>query len=298
MKILITGASGLLGKALCGHLAADHDIYTLVRNHQKTNQHAFFWNPEAGELNPESLTGMDAVIHLAAESVAEGRLNAVKKQRVLDSRVKGTALLAQAMAHHPTPPKVFISASAIGYYGHRGNVSLAEDAAPGQDFLAEVCQQWEAASQIQDQPAIRVVQLRIGVVLTPTGGALAKMAPLFRLGLAGPLGHGHQYFSWISLRDTVRAIEYCLTNAEITGPVNVVAPRAVTNTQFTKALARVLHRPAWLRVPAPILRLAVGELADLALLSSTRVEPAKLLASGFMFNDPDLEPALHQLLDP
>lgn len=296
MNILITGSNGLLGKELCHYLAPAHVIFTLVRNHQQCCERAFYWNPEQGELDESALTGIEAVIHLAAEPIADGRWNPAKKQRILNSRVKGTALLARAIANHPNPPQVFISASAIGYYGNKGPLSLTEESPPGNDFLAEVCQQWEVASHIDGHPEIRRVQLRIGVVLTPKGGALAKMLPPFRLGLGGPLGHGQQYLSWITLNDTMRAIEYCLITPHIRGPVNLVSPHPITNAEFSKTLAHTLQRPAWFNVPAPILRLLAGELADLALLSSTRVEPTKLIANGFVFHAPQLAPALAGLV--
>ena len=280
MKILMTGGGGLVGSALApGMTAAGHRVTRL--------SHSRPW--------PE-LAGHDAVVHLAGENIATGRWTPAKKARIRDSRVEMTRRLCEAVARLAPPPRVVIGASAIGYYGSRGDEVLREESAPGAGFLAEVCRDWEAATKPAADAGIRVVNLRFGVILSAAGGALAKMLPPFRLGAGGVLGDGRQWMSWIALDDALGVIARALTDETLRGPVNVVAPQPVTNREFTGTLARVLRRPAVFPVPAFVLRLALGEMADALLLSSQRVEPAKLAAAGYPFRFSKFEEALRHLL--
>lgn len=296
--ILVTGASGLVGTALVARWRArGRPVRTLVRR-RPAAPGEFFWDPVRGELDPAALAGVGAVVHLAGENIAAGRWTARRKAAIRASRVEPTRLLAAACAARPERPAVFIGASATGIYGDRGDERLDESAAPGAGFLADVCAAWEAALAPAAAAGIRTVALRTGVVLTPSGGALAKMLPLFRLGLGGRLGSGRQWFSWIALGDLLGAIEHVLDAPDVAGPVNSVAPGAVTNAEFTAALAAALRRPAFLPAPAFALKLALGEMAEAALLAGARVEPRRLLASGFVFRWPQLAPALRHLLAP
>ena len=297
MKLAVTGSSGLIGSALIRSLsAAGHGVVRLVRSPATADKGVIHWDPASFRLDPAALEGLDAVVHLAGESIASGRWTARKKARIRDSRVVGTKFLSESLSRLARPPRVLATASAIGYYGNRGEQVLREDSAPGVDFLAEVCRAWEAAVGPAVARGIRVVHLRFGVVLSPEGGALAKMLLPFRLGLGGRLGSGRQYMSWVALDDAVGGIEHALAIDTLRGAVNVVAPRPVTNLEFTGTLGRVLSRPTLLSVPATAARLALGEMADALLLASTRVEPARLLASGYRFRHPDLEAALRQML--
>ncbi len=244
---------------------------------------------------PSALEGVDAVVHLAGENIAE-RWTAAKKARIRDSRVKGTQLLCETLTRLSSPPKVLVSASAIGYYGDRGEETLTDDSPPGRGFLPEVCRAWEAATEPARQQGLRVVQLRLGVVLSVAGGALAKMLPPFRLGLGGVLGSGRQYMSWIALDDVVGTLQHAVVTDALQGPTNAVAPRAVTNQEFTKTLGKVLGRPTAMPLPAFAARLMFGEMADELLLASARVQPTKLLASGYQFRYPELAEALRHLL--
>jgi len=285
MKVLITGATGLAGTALTRHLEAQgHKVEPLQRPGG--------WNPETGFIDPSRLEGFDAVVHLAGENIAEGRWTAAKKNRILESRVKGTRLLAQALTTLKQPPKVFICASAIGYYGDRGEQVLTETSAAGKGFLAEVCQAWESEAQRAAVGKIRVATLRLGIVLSANGGALAKMLLPFRMGVGGRLGDGRQYMSWITLSDFCRVVDHVLMTDALSGPINAVAPEPVTNREFTAALAGAVARPALFPVPRFAARLALGEMADALLLASTRVVPQKLLDSGFCFEDSDIRHAL------
>jgi len=296
MKVILTGASGLVGSALGPALsAAGHEVWRLVRR-TRTSEQEREWNPAEGRLDAAALESVDAVIHLGGENIASGRWTAARKERLRRSRVDSTRLLAQAMAATPCPPRVFLCASAVGIYGDRGGEVLTESSPPGSGFLADVGREWEAAAQSAASPATRVVCLRFGVVLSPAGGALARMLPVFRLGLGGRIGNGRQYWSWISLPDAVRAIEFVLANGSISGPVNLVSPQPVTNAVFTRSLGEALRRPACLPLPAFAARLALGEMADAALLASARAEPQKLLRAGFQFQHPALEDALRRLL--
>jgi uncharacterized protein len=296
MIIAITGSTGLVGSALIGALEADgHTIRRVVRRPTGNDEREIRWDPAGGTIDAPGFKDVDAVVHLAGENVAR-RWTAAAKQEIRDSRVRGTTLLCETLASLTVKPTVIVSASAIGYYGDRGDKPLDESSPPGSGFLADVCQQWEAATTPARDANIRVVNLRIGVVLSPKGGALAKMLTPFRLGGGGVIGSGRQYMSWIALDDLVRAIQFALNASALCGPVNAVAPHPVTNREFTKTLGRVLHRPTILPMPAFVARLAFGEMADEMLLAGARVEPRALSAARFEFNYSQLEPALRHLL--
>lgn len=297
MHILLSGSSGLIGSALIPALAGEgHRVTRLVRSTPRDAGDSIPWDPAAGVLDAPSLEGFDAVVHLAGESIAGGRWTVERKARIRDSRVNGTRLLSERLAQLARPPKVLISASAVGYYGDRGDETLTEESPPGSKFLAGVCSEWEAATELAAHRGIRVVVLRCGVVLSPTAGALAKMLFPFRMGVGGVVGSGKQYFSWISIDDLVRAIMHVLKTDSLRGAVNAVAPHAVTNAEFTKALGQVLGRPTIVPMPAFAARIAFGEMADELLLASARVVPSKLLDSRFVFRHTEIEPALRDLL--
>jgi uncharacterized protein (TIGR01777 family) len=248
------------------------------------------WDP-AQPISPDAVSGFDAVIHLAGESII-GRWTAAKKQRIRESRVAGTRNLAQALANAKVKPGVFISSSAIGYYGNRGDEILKEESSAGTGFLPEVCREWEVATEAATKAGIRTVQIRTGIVLTATGGALAKMLKPFKLGLGGILGNGQQWMSWIDIQDMVAGIQHILKTDQLRGPVNMVAPAPVTNVEFTKTLAGVLSRPAIFPVPGFMVKLAFGEMGETVLLGSQRVEPGKLVASGYSFQFRELRASL------
>ena len=297
MRILVSGSHGLVGMALLPALAGKgHQVVRLVRGLSVAAGSEVSWDPEGGRLDPASLGGFEGVVHLAGESIAAGRWSESRKARIRESRVKGTRLLAEALTALPQPPRVFISASATGYYGDRGEEMLVEESPRGVGYLPEVCRAWEAATEPAARIGIRVVSLRFGVILSPAGGALAKMLFPFKMGAGGILGSGRQYLSWISLEDAVGSILHALATSPLRGPVNAVAPLPVTNAEFTKTLGRVLRRPTVLPMPAFALRLAFGEMADVLLLASTRVEPKRLLASRYPFRHTELEGALQDLL--
>lgn len=284
MKVAITGASGLVGKELTAFLTTGgHEVAALQRGRD--------WDPDRGTVTGEALNGVDAVVHLAGESIAAGRWNDARKERIRTSRVKGTRAISEAIARTSPKPSVLISASAIGYYGDRGDEPLTEDSAPGDGFLAEVCQQWEAETAAARDAGIRVVNLRIGIVLSPKGGALQKMLTPFKMGAGGVIGSGEQYMSWIALDDLVGLLHHSLMN-ETSGPVNGVAPNPVTNREFTKTLGRVLSRPTIFPLPAFAAKLAMGEMADELLLSSARVSSR----SDYTFRYPTLDAALRHVL--
>ena len=277
-NILVSGVSGPIGAALLPALMErGYQVVRLVRRaHAGEGQIA--WDP-AQPLRPQSVSGFEAVVHLAGESVV-GRWTEAKKRRIRESRVQGTRHLAEALAEASLRPRVLVSASAIGYYGDRGDEVLTEDSPPGKGFLPEVCGEWEGAVEPAERAGIRTVQLRIGIVLSRNGGALQKMLTPFRLGVGGTMGNGRQWWSWIDVRDLVGAIDFALNSSTLLGPVNLVSPRPVSNAEFTKILAGVLSRPAILPMPAFAARLVFGQMADELLLASQRVEPAKLIAGG------------------
>ena len=290
MRIALTGSSGLVGSALVSSLqSAGHEVVRLKRPEQ--------WDPDSGTIDSSVLSGSDAVVHLAGENIASGKWTAARKQRIHDSRVNGTKLIAETISRIDPPPRVLVSASATGYYGNRGSKVLREESPSGRGFLSEVCRQWEAATVAATRKGVRVVHLRTGLVLSTHGGALGKMLLPFKFGLAGKIGSGNQYWSWISLDDVCGIIVHCIQAAGLHGPVNTVSPSPVTNLQFTKTLGRVLGRPTLFPLPAFAARLAFGEMADALLLSSARVEPTKLIASRFVFKHKELEPTLRYLLD-
>ena len=295
MKVLITGSNGLVGSHLISFLTSQgHQVTTMTRKITSANQ--ILWDPETGQVDKGRLEGFDAVVHLAGENIASGRWSREKKASIRTSRVQGTKLLSETLASLATPPKVLISASAIGYYGDRGDKILTEESAAGEGFLADVCREWESATDSARERGIRVAELRIGVVLSPKGGALTKMLPPFRMGAGGRLGTGKQFMSWIALDDLVGVIEHILVNEELSGPINAVAPNPVTNSEFTSALGASLHRPTIFPVPGLAINLLLGEMANDLLLASTRVQPTKLLASGYVFRYAHVAPLLKQML--
>jgi uncharacterized protein len=294
-RILVSGSTGLIGSALIPFLTTGgHDVVRLVRS-TRPQAGAVSWDPSAGTIDEAGLAGIDAVVHLAGENIAGGRWTAARKTRIRESRVRGTRLLSEALARMRAKPRVLVLSSAIGFYGHQGAAVLDEDSPPGTGFLAEVCREWEAAARPAEDAGIRIVRLRTGVVLTPAGGALAKMLVPFRLGAGGRLGDGRQFMSWISIDDMVSLILFAIGHDALRGPVNATAPEPVTNREFTRTLASVLNRPAILPVPAPALRLLFGEMAEATILGSLRAVPGRALAAGFRFRHPDLEGALRHL---
>ncbi len=301
MKIIVTGSTGLVGRALVRSLLSEgHAVTRLVRGESQTfsapGTSAVRWDPERGSIDAAALEGHDGAVHLAGESIAT-RWSAAQKARILESRVKGTTLLAETLAKLSQPPEVLVSGSGINFYGDRGDEILTEASRSGGGFLAEVCRQWEAATAPASDAGIRVALLRTGIVLSGGGGALGKMLLPFRLGLGGRMGSGTQWMSWISIEDEVGAIVHLLGDGAPSGPVNATSPNPVTNAEFSKALAEVLRRPAVLPVPATALRAVLGRgMADELLLGSMRVLPTRLLDSGYTFRTPDLRPALQRVL--
>jgi uncharacterized protein (TIGR01777 family) len=303
MKVLISGSTGLIGSALVDLLKLNgHDPIRLVRRKGEFDEPQVAWNFEKGQLNPKDLEGIDAVVHLAGENIASGRWTEEIKKRIRDSRVKGTHLLSETLAKMEHPPQTLVCASAIGYYGDQGCQILNEVSSPGKGFLPATCQQWEAACQPARDNGIRVVNTRFGIVLSPNGGALKAMYWPFRLGVAGNLGDGKQYMSWVALEDVVGAINHVLHHPQILGPVNVTAPHPVTNAQFTSTMRHVLFPPFlpmhYWTPPAPAfaIKLALGEMGEALLLASTRVKPVVLQETGYTFKFTELEPALKSML--
>jgi uncharacterized protein (TIGR01777 family) len=295
-RILITGASGMIGSHLTRVLqASGYTVLSAVRREAR-NEREVRWVPERGEIDRDKLHGIDGVVHLAGASIGGQRWSAAYKQEIRESRVKGTRLISQTIAELDPKPRVFACASAIGYYGDRGDAMLDESAAPGEGFLPEVCLAWENSCEAARAAGIRTVNMRNGVVLSNEGGALKSMLLPFKLGVGGRVGSGKQYFSWMALDDTVSVMKFVLENDSLSGPVNLVSPQAVTNYEFTKTLGKVLSRPTIFPMPAFAARLALGEMADELLLSSTRVVPTKLEQAGFQFAYPQLEPALRHVL--
>lgn len=297
MIVAITGSSGLVGAALVDALEAEaYLVRRLVRRMARDGEDEIQWSPAMGQIDSAALDGVDAVVHLAGENLAAKRWTESFKAEIRDSRVRGTQLLCSALAGLSNKPGVLVSASAVGYYGDRGDEVIDESSAPVGGFLSAVCREWEAATQPARDAGIRVVNLRLGVVLSTQGGALAQMLTPFKLGAGGAIGSGRQYLSWIEIDDLVAAIVFALRTATLAGPINAVAPQPVTNREFTKTLGRVLGRPTVFPMPAFAARLAFGEMADEMLLSGVRAEPRALLAAGYKFRFPELEPALRHLL--
>jgi uncharacterized protein (TIGR01777 family) len=294
MRVAVTGASGLVGTAVVSFLSErGREIVRLVRREPRSTASEVYWNPDSGEIDGPALEGIDAVVHLGGVGIAAGRWTARRKTAILESRVASTRLLSNSLSEMNRPPHTIICASAIGYYGDRGDELLNEESPPGAGFLADVCKAWEAATDPARQAGLRVVNLRIGMVLSRHGGALKRMLPPFRMGLGGIVGSGRQYLSWIALSDLVRAIDFLLTADDSSGPVNAVAPQPVTNREFTRTLGRVLRRPTPLPLPGFAVRLLFGEMGEALLLAGSRVQPARLTQAGFSFEHPSLEAALN-----
>ena len=297
MNVAVTGAGGLIGSALISSLeAGGHRVIPLVRRAPRPDEDALRWDPASGAITPPGSAVGDAIVHLAGESIMGVRWTSAKKRRIRESRTTATRLLVQTLTRLAKPPAVFVCASGIGYYGSRGDEMLTEESRPGTGFLAELGRDWEAATATAITQGIRVVNLRLGVVLSERGGALAKMLTPFRLGMGGVIGNGAQWMSWIALDDVVGAIRHALATDALRGPVNAVAPAPVTNAEFIRTLGRVLERPTLVPLPAFAARLALGEMADELLLTSQRVVPARLQASGYRFRYPTLEGALRGVL--
>lgn len=297
MTVAISGASGLVGSALSDRLKSSGDsVRPMVRARRGAESGEILWDPAQGVLDAGGLEKLDAIIHLAGENIAGARWSETVKQRIRSSRVEGTRNLVQSLKSLQHPPKTLICASAIGIYGERGDEILTESSHAGKGFLPDVCLEWEREAMTAADSGLRVVCVRIGVVLSPKGGALAKMLLPFKMGVGGVVGSGKQYWSWIGLNDLVRVIEFCLKNESVRGPVNAVSPQPMTNYDFTKCVGSVLHRPTIFPLPAFMARLVLGEMADDLLLASTRVMPDQLLAHGFQFEQPDLQSCLeHEL---
>lgn len=296
MKILVTGASGMVGSSLIPFLTTGgHQVVTLVRREPK-NANEVQWSVEGGVKNPEALEGLDGVFHLAGENIASGRWNDAQKERIMGSRVDGTRVVVDALLGLKEKPKVFISASAIGFYGNRGDEVLDETASRGTDYLSDVVVAWEEQTKRLEEAGVRTVLARIGVVLSPRGGALKKMLLPFKMGGGGIVGSGNQWMSWVALDDLIGALHHALMTPDMRGPINITAPGAVTNRSFTKVLGRVLRRPTILPIPAIGVKLAFGEMGEALLLGSQRVQSKALTESGFHFDYPDLEGALRHLL--
>jgi len=293
MKIAITGSKGLIGSALVPHLRSEgHEVVRVVRGEPDTGD--VLWNPGEGTLEIDKLRGVDAVVHLAGAGVGDHLWSARYKETILSSRVEGTSTLAERMSN---PPSVLVSASAVGYYGSRGDELLTETSGPGSGFLADVCGRWEAAASAVSEAGIRLVVVRTGVVLSGAGGALKRQLPVFRLGAGARLGRGSQQLSWITRRDVAGAVSHLLRGDDLTGPFNVTAPRPVSNATFTRAFGHALHRPAVLAVPEMVLRVVVGaEMTSEFLLASQRAVPERLLKSGFTFADEELADGLETAL--
>ena len=297
MKVLISGSRGLVGSETVEYLTRrGHEVTRLLRPNSSNGHQGVMWDPQAKTVDKAGLNGFNGVIHLAGENIASGRWTPQKKERLVASRVGPTRLLCEALASLEQKPEVLICASAIGYYGDRGDEYLTEDSEKGEGFLADLCQQWEAATQPAKDAGIRVVNARLGIILSRKGGALKKMLLPFKFGAGGVLGSGRQYMSWIHIHDVVRAFEFLLEQVNISGPVNLVAPNPVNNKTFTRSLGGALFRPTFFSVPKMGARLAFGEMADSLLLSSAAVEPRVLNKFGFPFEHRDVKWALKSLV--
>ena len=296
MKIAISGTSGLIGSALIPFLEEKgHEVFKLVRVGGDLHPDEIGWDPKSGVVNPSLLEGMDGVVHLAGESIM-GRWTEAKKEKIQKSRVEGTKLLCKVLCTLKHPPAVFIAASAIGYYGNRGDEILTEHSAKGEGFLSDVCKKWEEASSALKEKGSRVANLRFGMVLSGKGGALKQMLTAFKLGLGGRMGLGNQWMSWIAIDDLLCIIDYVLHKKELAGPLNTVSPNPVTNQAFTETLGKVLHRPAFMAMPAFAVKLIFGQLGTELLLGSEKVVPRKLEEAGYSFAYPHLEEALQHTL--
>jgi uncharacterized protein (TIGR01777 family) len=296
MKILVSGSHGFIGSAVHRALSEKgHDVLRLIRLTQIARSDEVFWNPVEHFIEHVKLADVDAVIHLAGENIF-GRWNEKKKQAIYDSRVKSTAFLAQTLANMAQKPKTLICASAIGYYGNRNEHECIESAEAGTGFLSDVCKDWEQATAPAAKAGIRVVNLRFGVVLGKEGGSLAKILPAFKMGMGGPLGDGQQWISWVSIDDTIQAVEFALRCETLSGPVNVVSPHPVRNKEFAHAIGHALHRPEVVPVPKRMLKFMFGDFAEETLLASTKVLPHKLQLEEFQFIYPDLHTALGSIL--
>ncbi|MFT7617610.1 MAG: hypothetical protein ACI97A_001249 [Planctomycetota bacterium] len=297
MRILMTGSTGLVGRALSQELSRNgHEVVPAIRSFKSTSPDDVVWDHNHGIADVYSVKGIDAVVHLAGENVASGRWTKARKERIRDSRIEGTTALCKSLALLDDPPKILVAASAVGFYGDRGDEVLDEEAVSGKGFLADVSREWEAATKAAEDVGIRVVKMRLGAVLSREGGALKAMLPPFKMGVGGKMGSGSQYMAWITLRDAVRAFALALQDESLSGPVNVVAPQAITNLEFTKAMGRALKRPTIFPLPGFMAKLVIGEMADELLLSSMRVTPKKLEESGFQFADSTIDSALESLL--
>ncbi len=297
LHVAISGATGLVGSALAGRLLADGQRVTRLVRRPPAVDGEVLWDPASGALGAGGLAGADALVHLAGENIASGRWTGKRKRRLRESRVTATARLCETLARLERPPRTLVAASAAGYYGERGEDELGEDAACGEGFLAKLARDWEAACEPARAAGIRVVSLRIGMVLSARGGALKRMLSPFRLGLGGPLGKGRQRVSWIALDDLLAIMLHVLADEGLHGPINVVAPHSPTGREFAHTLGDVLGRPARLTVPAPLLRLALGEMAGPLLLASTRVRPRRLEEVGFRWRHPRLDSAIRSALE-
>lgn len=296
MKILVSGASGLIGKALCESLLdKEMTVFKLVRKAQDT-PNTILWNPYNGDVNLNSLEDFDVFINLAGENISTGRWTPSKKKKIFDSRVLGTQNLCRRIRELKKPPKLLINASAIGYYGNNENDILTENSPRGNSFLSHVCQEWEEATNSINDLGIRIIKLRTGIVLSSKEGALGRMLPIFKMGLGGKLGNGEQYMSWIPIDEVVKIIEFCIFNENLSGPVNAVSEMPVINKEFTKTLGKVLHRPTFFTVPASIIKLIFGEMGEELILRGSRVIPEKLKKVGYSFIYPTLESALRSML--
>ncbi len=297
MKIAISGSTGLIGSTLSAYFEARGErVLRLVRHEPRNNELEIRFEPSTGKIDSDRLNSVDVVIHLAGESIASGRWTETRKKRILDSRVNGTKLISETIGGLDGGPKLLLAASGSNFYGDCGEAVIGEDEPSGEGFLADVCRQWEAATRPAARKGIRVISFRMGVVLAPNAGALAKMLPIFKLGLGGKIGSGHQYLPWVAIDDVARAIEHMIRDSSLHGPVNLMAPEPVTNRQFTKALGAALHRPALFPVPAFAVRLLFGQMGDETLLTSCRGVPKKLAESGFAFAHPEIGEALRSML--
>ena len=297
MNVAVTGASGLIGSALVNLLTSKgHTVHKIVRSKSQENEEDINWLPEHGDWDTAFSNGLDAVVHLAGENIASNRWSEKKKEKIRNSRIMGTRRLCENILKLGNPPDVFVCASAIGFYGDRGDEILTEESSIGDRFLSEVCEKWEEEAAVASSDNTRVVNLRFAMVISSEGGAIPEMLSAFKKGVGGRLGSGKQYVSWVVIDDAINAIHHVLTNDSLRGPVNVSSPNPVTNKVFTKTFGKIIKRPTFMPMPAFAVRLAFGEIADELLLASTRVEPAKLIDSGFKFEYSDIGDALRKVL--